>query len=99
MRVVTRLQDHDSVSVGGISQGFDLPITREYKWLAKTHHVPLLTITTTLIAGAETITSVEYRDIYRRIVRLGTRDAATEAALAAYPNPSAAGTPLTLTCR
>ena len=96
VRVVTRLQDHDSVSVGAVSQGFDLPITRQYKWLAKTHHVPLLTITTTLVANVETITGVEYRDIYRRIVRLATRDAALGAALAAYPNPSAAGAPLTL---
>jgi len=96
VRVVTRLQDHDSVSVGGISQGFDVPVTREYKWLAKTQHVPVLTITTTLIAGQETITGVEYRDIYRRIVRLATRDAATDAALSAYPNPSAVGSPLTL---
>ena len=97
VRVVTRLQDHDSLSFGGISQGFDLPITREYKWLAKTQHVPLLTITTTQVAGRETITSVEYRDIYRRIVRLATRDAATEAVLAAYPNPSAVGSQLVLT--
>ncbi|WP_201986871.1 T9SS type A sorting domain-containing protein [Hymenobacter rubidus] len=97
VRVVTRLQDHDSVSVGGISQGFDLPITREYKWLAKTHHVPLLTITTRLLAGVETVTTVEYRDIYRRIVRLGTRDIAIDAALTAYPNPLATGAPLLLT--
>ena len=96
VRVVSKLIDHDSISVGGISQGFDLPVTREYKWLAKTHHVPVLTITTQVITGTEVITSVEYRDIYRRIVRLSTRDAATEAALAAYPNPSAVGTPLTL---
>ncbi|UOQ99292.1 T9SS type A sorting domain-containing protein [Hymenobacter sp. 5317J-9] len=96
VRVVTRLEDHDSVSVGGVSQGFDVPVTREYKWLAKTHHVPLLTITTRLLAGQETITSVEYRDIYRRIIRLAARDAATDAALNAFPNPSAVGTTLTL---
>ena len=98
VRVVTKLIDHDSVAFGGTAgQGFDLPVTREYKWLAKTQHVPVLTITTRLLAGQETITSVEYRDIYRRIVRLGTRDAATDAALAAYPNPSAVGSPLLLT--
>ena len=98
VRVVTRLIDHDSVAFGGTpGQGFDLPVTREYKWLAKTQRVPVLTITTRLVGGQETITGVEYRDIYRRIVRLGTRDAATEAALAAYPNPSAVGSPLVLT--
>ena len=97
VRVVSRLQDHDSLSFGGVSQGFDVPITHEYKWLAKTQHVPLLTIITTRVAGRETITRVEYRDNYRRIVRLGTRDAVTDAGLTAYPNPSAVGSPLTLT--
>jgi hypothetical protein len=96
VRVVTKLTDHDSVSVGGISQGFDVPVTREYKWLAKTQHVPVLTITTTMVAGQETISNIEYRDIYRRIVRLATRDAATDAALNAYPNPSAVGSALML---
>jgi hypothetical protein len=97
VRVVTRLEDHDSISVSGISQGFDVPVTREYKWLAKTQHVPVLTITTTLVAGTETITNVEYRDIYRRIIRTATRDAATDAVFTASPNPSAIGTPLLLT--
>lgn len=97
VRVVTRLEDHDSISVSGINQGFDVPVTREYKWLAKTQHVPVLTITTTLIAGTETVTNVEYRDIYRRIIRTATRDAATDAVLTASPNPSAIGTPLLLT--
>jgi hypothetical protein len=97
VRIVSKLIDHDSIALGGLpGQGFDLPITREYKWLAKTHHVPLLTITTQEIGGAETITGVQYRDIYRRIVRLGIRDAATDATLNAYPNPSAVGNPLTL---
>ncbi|MBH8558391.1 T9SS type A sorting domain-containing protein [Hymenobacter negativus] len=98
VRVVTTLIDHDSVAFGGTAgQGFDIPLTREYKWLAKTHHVPLLTITTRTIGGTETVTGVEYRDIYRRIIRTATRDAATDAVLTAYPNPSAIGTPLTLT--
>ena len=98
VRVVTQLVDHDSISLGGISQGFDLPVRREYKWLATGHHVPLLTITTTELAGNQTISSVEYRDIYRRIVRpMAARDAAALAGLAAHPNPSAVGTALVLT--
>jgi hypothetical protein len=98
VRVVTKLIDHDSVAFGGTpGQGLDLPLTREYKWLAKTQHVPVLTITTREVGGQETITNVEYRDIYRRIIRTGTRDAATDAVLAAYPNPSAVGSALTLT--
>ena len=97
VRVVSRLQDHDSLSFGGVRQGFDVPITREYKWLTKTQHVPLLTIITTRVAGRETITRVEYRDSYRRILQLSTRDAVADAGLTAYPNPSAVGSPLTLT--
>jgi hypothetical protein len=98
VRVVTKLIDHDSIAFGGMpGQGLDLPLTREYKWLAKTQHVPVLTITTREINGQETVTNVEYRDIYRRIIRTATRDAATDAVLAAYPNPSAVGTALALT--
>jgi hypothetical protein len=98
VRVVTKLIDHDSIAFGGMpGQGLDLPLTREYKWLAKTQHVPVLTITTREINGQETVTNVEYRDIYRRIIRTATVDAATNAALAAYPNPSAVGSGLTLT--
>ena len=97
VRVVTRLSAHDSLAVPGQpGTGFDTPVTREYKWLAKTVHVPVLKITTTQVGPAEIVTGVEYRDIYRRIVPLGSRDAATDAALAAYPNPSAAGSPLAL---
>ncbi len=97
LRVVTTLLDHDSVAVGGApGQGATLPLTREYKWLAKAQHVPLLTITTQQLAGREVVTGVEYRDIYRRIVALAARDAATAAALTAYPNPSAVGSALAL---
>jgi hypothetical protein len=97
VRVVTKLIDHDSVALGGTpGQGFDLPVAREYKWLAKGIHVPVLTITTRALGGQEVITNVEYRDVYRRIIRLSTRDVATDAGLAASPNPSAIGSPLTL---
>ncbi|GAA4369695.1 hypothetical protein GCM10023185_43580 [Hymenobacter saemangeumensis] len=103
VRLVTRLEDHDSIAIGGMAgQGITLPVRREYKWLARTSaalpsKVPVLTITTTMVGGQETITNVEYRDTYRRPMTLGTHDAAMDAALAAYPNPSAVGSPLTLT--
>jgi hypothetical protein len=98
VRVVSRLLDHDSVAFGAIpGTAIDPPLTREYKWLAKTHHVPLLTITTQQVLGVETITGIEYRDSYRRIIRTGTRDAATDVVLTAHPNPSAVGEELMLT--
>ena len=98
VRVVSTLRDRDSIAIGaapGVAN--DVPLTREYKWLAKQQHVPLLTITTQELGGTELVRSVEYRDIYRRIIRLSTRDAALEAGLTPYPNPSAVGTSLTLT--
>jgi hypothetical protein len=98
VRVVSRLMDHDSVAFGGTpGVGFDLPVTREYKWLAKQTHVPVLTIITQVVGGRETVTSVQYRDSYRRLGPLAARDAATNAALSAYPNPSAVGSKLALT--
>ncbi|WP_223651509.1 hypothetical protein [Hymenobacter psoromatis] len=97
LRVVTSLADHDSVVVGaGPGQGLDLPLVREYKWLATGQHVPVLTITTATVAGREVITGVEYRDSYRHLVPLATRGAAGPAGLSAYPNPSAVGTALRL---
>ena len=97
LRVVTTLADHDSIAFGGPpGQGLTLPVVREYKWLAKGVHVPLLTITTTTAAGNEVVASVEYRDVFRRFVRLATLGGAPEATPGAYPNPSAVGTELRL---
>jgi hypothetical protein len=98
LRVVTTIIDRDSVVFGTTTiPATTLPTQREYKWLAKGVHVPILTITTTEIAGVQQITAVEYRDIYRRFVPLAGRDAATEAALSAFPNPSATGEAVRLT--
>ncbi len=98
VRVVTRLDDHDSLAVASppANQGVRLPRTRLYQWLAPGQHAPLLTITTTAVAGREVVTAVEYRDKYRRPGALATRDAATDAGLSAYPNPSATGSALAL---
>jgi hypothetical protein len=97
LRVVTTLADHDSLALGGVpGQGLTLPLVREYKWLAQGVHVPVLTITTATTAGNEVVTSVEYRDVFRRFVGLATHSAAAEAGLSAYPNPSAVGTGLRL---
>jgi len=98
IRVVSKLTDHDSIALGGMPGfGIDIPVTREYKWLGHTHHVPLLTITTQVIAGRETISSVQYRDRYRRItLPSAAMSADADAQVAAYPNPSAVGSPLTL---
>jgi hypothetical protein len=97
VRVVTRIEDHDSVAVGaGAGTGQTLPVRREYKWLAKTIHVPVLTITTNQVGAQEVVTSVEYRDQYRRI-QLPTATAAAKAApLTAWPTAAPAGEALRL---
>ncbi|GAB3636973.1 hypothetical protein GCM10027422_25630 [Hymenobacter arcticus] len=96
VRVVTTITDHDSLVVSGTSQVLTLPITHEYKWLAKGIHVPVLTITTTTVAGREVVSGVEYRDVFRRVVPLAARNAAGAAGFSTYPNPSAVGTALRL---
>jgi len=95
VRVVTTIADHDSLAIGGAAgQGLTLPLTRAYKWLAPGVHVPVLTITTTIVGNAEVISGVEYRDIFRRVVPLAGRSAAGAAGFSAYPSPSAVGTGL-----
>ncbi|GAA4349421.1 hypothetical protein GCM10023185_06150 [Hymenobacter saemangeumensis] len=89
VRIVSKITEHDSLATGGMpGTGFDVPLTREYKWLAKTHHVPVLTIITQMQGTTETITAVQYRDRYRRIMQpTAARGAAAEAAVLVYPNP------------
>ncbi|WP_022822582.1 T9SS type A sorting domain-containing protein [Hymenobacter norwichensis] len=96
VRVVTRIEDQDSVSAMGVNQGITLPVTREYKWLAVGQHIPLLTITTMRIANQEVVASVEYRDIYRRLSVLSTTNQLPENALSVYPNPVRNTEPLRL---
>jgi hypothetical protein len=97
VRLVSTIADHDSLAVGGTAgQGLTLPLVRTYQWLASGVHVPLLTIITTTVAGNEVVSAVEYRDVFRRMGRLATRDVATEAVLSAYPNPLASSASLRL---
>lgn len=95
LRVVTTIIDHDSVVVGtGPGQGATLPTRREYKWLANGVRVPVLTITTLEVNGAQQVSAVEYRDLYRRPTALAAHNRALDAALHFYPNPSGVGAAL-----
>lgn len=98
VRVVTTLDTYDSLALNGQTPiAFQIPTRREYKWIAKNQGIPLLTITTTLVAGNETLTGVEYRDIYR-IITFPTA-VAPDAALSQVtlsPNPVASGQPVVL---
>ncbi|MET4106441.1 hypothetical protein [Hymenobacter sp. UYP22] len=97
VRVVTRLEDYDSLSAGGINQGFTLPVMRQYKWLTPGQHVPLLTITTSQVGAQEVVAEVEYRDVYRRIAGpLSTARVLPASSAPMYPNPLPAGRNLRL---
>jgi hypothetical protein len=97
VRVVATIADHDSLAIGTApGQGLDLPLRREYQWLAPGIHVPVLAITTATTAGQEVVVLIEYRDAYRRFTSLATRNVLADDALGAYPNPSAVGTDLRL---
>ena len=92
VRVRTRLDAFDSLSISGQPPiALQLPTRYEYKWLANGQHVPLLAINTAVVGGNETVTSVEYRDIYRRIVLGAPAEPAALAAFTLSPNPAADG--------
>ncbi len=99
IRLRTRLDTYDSLVVNGQAPfAIQIPPRYEYKWLANGQHIPLLTISTILTGGRELVTSVVWRDIYRRIV-LPTGLPAAPAALANLtlaPNPLSANEGLTL---
>lgn len=42
----------------------DLPLVKEYEWWTNGEKIPLLKITTNTLLGTETVTSIEYRDMY-----------------------------------
>jgi hypothetical protein len=75
-----------------------LPIARktvDYKWLANAEHYPILWITTTVVAGNETVSAVRFRDHYRH--SLGVANvAASVQELKAFPNPATDATTLSI---
>jgi len=62
----------------------NLPTTHEYEWIAKNQKLPVLKITTQVIAGNENVTEVVYRDNLINFANL----AKEEIKLDLYPNPA-----------
>lgn len=86
IRVRSEIDEIDSVKIS-IAPAFGLPRkTIDYKWLAKGEHYPALWVTTTVVAGTETITAIRYRDKYRPLSVANT--SAEILTLKAYPNPA-----------
>lgn len=99
LRVRSEIHEMDSITVG--TAGFP-PVPRntvEYKWLAVGEPYPLLWVTSNVIAGVETITSIKYKDRYRDTTTVAPIDttvavnniAKTGAEIAAWPNPAING--------
>jgi hypothetical protein len=70
--------------LGGTWIPLDIPPSHEYEWWAKDQKEPILRIRTNEIGGNETITTIEYRDMY-----LGLDAGLDElnAQIKTFPNP------------
>lgn len=51
--------------LGGTWIPLDIPASHQYEWWTNGQKEPILRVNTTEILGNETVTSIEYRDIYR----------------------------------
>lgn len=71
--------------VGGTWIPLPIPPSHEYEWWTNDEMAPILKITTNDIAGTETVTQIEYRDIYRGL-DAGISENGLEFNF--YPNPA-----------
>lgn len=88
IRVRSEINEIDSVQFSPLP-AFGLPRNSvDYKWLVQGEHYPALWITTTVVAGNETISNVRYRDSYRPLSVQEQGAGNTIAKLEVYPNPA-----------
>ncbi len=65
----------------------DIPASHQYEWWTNGEKEPILRISTTEILGNETVTAIEYRDIFRpEFAGLIDNDISSEVKI--FPNPS-----------
>ena len=70
IRIKHEIKETDSIFyvlpiIGGLWIPLSLPKSNEYEWWTNNQKEPILKITTTALASNETVTAIEYRDIYR----------------------------------
>jgi len=87
LRVVSDIVYQDSVYVDLLQFGIAVPRHQiEYKWLAANSGMPLMQVTTTVLAGTENVTSVQYRDTL--IASAVTETLANNQSITLYPQPA-----------
>jgi hypothetical protein len=81
------IQEQDSLYIGQFGTWVELPIpaTTIYEWWATGELEPVLRITTGDFNGTETVTDIEYRDVYDPLLA-GISELVTEVNV--YPNPA-----------
>jgi hypothetical protein len=73
--------------IGGAWIPLDIPVSHQYEWWTNGEKEPLLRINTTEIFGNETVTAIEYRDIYRpEVASISENDISSQMNI--YPNPA-----------
>lgn len=89
LRVRHDITENDSLYIDFSGFGFwapiPVPLSHEYEWWTNGQKEPVLKITTNEVQGNETVTSIEYRDLYRGL-DAGLIESAFE--FNVYPNPT-----------
>lgn len=88
LRIDHTITETDSIFIDAFGAGFwvELPIpdSHDYEWWTNGQKEPILKITVSNVLGNETVTAIEYRDIYRGA---DAGLAENELNIAVYPNP------------
>lgn len=87
LRVKHQIDETDSLFLDFIGQWFELPVPRSYiyEWITNNELEPILRIKTSEFGGNETVTGIEYKDIY---LGLDAGIIENELGLTVGPNPT-----------
>ncbi|MDG1331069.1 MAG: T9SS type A sorting domain-containing protein [Crocinitomicaceae bacterium] len=87
LRIRHAIQEQDSLYIGQFGTWIELPIPASniYEWWTTGELEPILRITTSDFNGTETVTDIEYRDVYDPLLA-GTSELISEVNV--YPNPA-----------
>lgn len=87
LRIKHEILEQDSIYVGTFAFWLVLPVPQSniYEWWADGELEPVLRITTSALGGNETVTAIEYKDLYDPLIA-GIEESTGE--LSVYPNPA-----------